>query len=382
MARARNIKPGFFKNEYLAELPAFTRLLFIGLWCVADREGRFEDRPRKIKMELFPADDIDVDAALGELEKSGFLTRYVVDGIRYAQIINFTKHQMPHHKEAASEIPAPPGHDQITRHVYDVPAEVRDAVFARDGNECLKCGSTELLSIDHIVPLASGGDNSLNNLQTLCKRCNSSKGNSIKDYRRLNVDPTLNQRCHNDGAFCPSDSLIPDSLIPNKEKTNKKESPDSSDSASTERVCSPPGGNPSETGQPEPPGRPRDIPNDEPSPVSPHGAIAAFVRSQGMQASASDQELKDLVATGATMAHFVDAVPLAKEKGKGWKYLLGIVRNMLQDERAPPPARRQASRSSTHEAWERINETLRKQQEIGDVIDGEITVVDGQQSHG
>ena len=35
MARARNIKPGFFDNEILGELPALTRLLFIGLWCLA-----------------------------------------------------------------------------------------------------------------------------------------------------------------------------------------------------------------------------------------------------------------------------------------------------------------------------------------------------------
>ena len=54
MARARNIKPGLFSNEVIAELPAFDRLLFIGLWCLADREGRLEDRPKRIKMELFP----------------------------------------------------------------------------------------------------------------------------------------------------------------------------------------------------------------------------------------------------------------------------------------------------------------------------------------
>ena len=52
MARARNIKPGFFDNETLGELPALTRLLFIGLWCLADREGRLQDRPKRIKKEL------------------------------------------------------------------------------------------------------------------------------------------------------------------------------------------------------------------------------------------------------------------------------------------------------------------------------------------
>ena len=49
MARARNIKPGFFKNEFLAEMPCEVRLLFIGLWTLADREGRLEDRPKRIK---------------------------------------------------------------------------------------------------------------------------------------------------------------------------------------------------------------------------------------------------------------------------------------------------------------------------------------------
>lgn len=85
MARSRNIKPGFFVDDELAELPALTRLLFIGLWCLADREGRLEDRPKRIKLQILPADDIDVDAALDSLTPS-FLTRYQVDGKRFIQI--------------------------------------------------------------------------------------------------------------------------------------------------------------------------------------------------------------------------------------------------------------------------------------------------------
>ena len=214
MARARNIKPGFFKNELLAEMPPETRLLFMGLWCLADREGRFEDRPKKIKMELFPCDSFSIEDSLALLAKDGFLLRYEVDGKRYAQVVNFTKHQMPHHKEVPSDIPAPPGCAQVTRHSYDVPAKVKEEVFARDGNACLKCGALESLSLDHIQPLGSGGDNSTNNLQTLCTSCNSSKGNTTKDYRKSNVAPTLSQHQAKQGAPCPSDSLIPDSLIP------------------------------------------------------------------------------------------------------------------------------------------------------------------------
>ena len=51
MARARNIKPGFFLNEELGVLPPLVRILFAGLWCIADRDGRLEDRPKRIKME-------------------------------------------------------------------------------------------------------------------------------------------------------------------------------------------------------------------------------------------------------------------------------------------------------------------------------------------
>ena len=54
MARAKNIKPGFFTNEQLAECSFAARLLFVGLWTLADREGRLEDRPRRIRAQVFP----------------------------------------------------------------------------------------------------------------------------------------------------------------------------------------------------------------------------------------------------------------------------------------------------------------------------------------
>ena len=105
MARARNIKPGLFSNELLAELPAFDRLLFIGMWCLADREGRLEDRPKRIKMELFPCDAYDVNEGLDSLAKAGFINRYQVEGFSVVEIINFQKHQNPHGSEKDSTLP-------------------------------------------------------------------------------------------------------------------------------------------------------------------------------------------------------------------------------------------------------------------------------------
>ena len=111
MSRARNIKPGFFRNADLVELPVETRLLFIGLWGLADREGRMDDRPKQIKMEIYPADSFDIDAMLEQLSTSGFIERYQVNENKYIQIVNFTKHQNPHRDEKASTIPAPCKHD-------------------------------------------------------------------------------------------------------------------------------------------------------------------------------------------------------------------------------------------------------------------------------
>lgn len=107
MARSRNIKPGFFKNEMLAECAPLARLLFAGLWCLADRAGRLEDRPKRIRAELMPYDDGSVNGMLEELHQAGFIIRYEVGGKRFIQVVNFDKHQNPHHREAESTIPAP-----------------------------------------------------------------------------------------------------------------------------------------------------------------------------------------------------------------------------------------------------------------------------------
>lgn len=110
MARARNIKPGFFRNADLVELSYEARLLFIGLWTIADRSGRLEDRPKQIKMELFPADNIDCEVVLGQLESIGMIARYDALGVKCIQVVNFAKHQNPHRDEKASILPTPDGH--------------------------------------------------------------------------------------------------------------------------------------------------------------------------------------------------------------------------------------------------------------------------------
>lgn len=107
MARTRNIKPGFFQNDQLGELDPIARLTFIGLWTIADFKGCVEYRPKRIKVQLLPYDECDIDQIAINLERAGFIRSYSVQGVRYLKIVNFNKHQNPHknEREAGSDIP-------------------------------------------------------------------------------------------------------------------------------------------------------------------------------------------------------------------------------------------------------------------------------------
>jgi hypothetical protein len=115
MPRIRNVKPDFFKDEDLAKLPFEARLFFQGLWIMADREGRLEYRPERLKIEIMPFDDVDVVSLCEKLYNPKFAHRpnkhfieiYAVDGEQYIQVIGFSKHQRPHHQEPPSRIPCP-----------------------------------------------------------------------------------------------------------------------------------------------------------------------------------------------------------------------------------------------------------------------------------
>lgn len=123
--RARNIKPGFFKNEELAECDLQARVLFIGLWCMSDREGRLEYRPKRIKAEVFPYDNCNIEKLLKQLSDKKFILIYSVNNGNYIQILNFLKHQHPHVKELDSVIPEPNQHSVETVMNPDNPESTR-----------------------------------------------------------------------------------------------------------------------------------------------------------------------------------------------------------------------------------------------------------------
>jgi hypothetical protein len=96
MSRARNIKPGFFRNESLAECAPLARLLFVGLWMLADRNGNLENRPKRIKGEIFPYDNCNIGTLLKQLIARGLIVPYRASDLSLFTIPTFKSHQNPH----------------------------------------------------------------------------------------------------------------------------------------------------------------------------------------------------------------------------------------------------------------------------------------------
>lgn len=112
--RIRALKPGFFKNEDLCELSPWHRLCFAGLWCYADRDGRMLDRPKRLKAEIFPYDDLDMNFLLWDLSRAGFIKRYAVNGTPLIWIPTWDAHQRPRQDEAQSDLAAySPGTERL-----------------------------------------------------------------------------------------------------------------------------------------------------------------------------------------------------------------------------------------------------------------------------
>ena len=110
MARIRTIKPEFFRHEGLFELERETglpvRVAFAGLWTAADREGRFKWRPKQLKLDCVPYDEIDFSRVLDALTTRGFIARYEVGGEDFGCIPSWNEHQVINNRESPSDLPS------------------------------------------------------------------------------------------------------------------------------------------------------------------------------------------------------------------------------------------------------------------------------------
>ena len=170
MARIRTIKPEFFTSEDIVNLSPLARLLYIALWCEADKEGRLVLKPKTIKMRYFPGDSVNIEKLCGELFDATLVIKY---GDDLAYIPKFGTHQHVNPRETESKLPAPNGVSDIGP--KKVGKSTRLAVFDRDGHACVRCGSTDRLEADHILPQSCGGPHIIENLRTLCKSCNAAR---------------------------------------------------------------------------------------------------------------------------------------------------------------------------------------------------------------
>lgn len=109
--RIRTVKPEFFTHEGLFEAEKETglpiRIAFVGLWCAADREGRFRWQPRRLGVQIMPYDQADFSRVLHACLTRGFVVAYRVNGEVFGVIPSFTKHQIINNREAESILPAP-----------------------------------------------------------------------------------------------------------------------------------------------------------------------------------------------------------------------------------------------------------------------------------
>ena len=104
MARIRTIKPDFFTSEDIVSLSPLARLLYIALWCEADREGRMAWKPKTFKMRYLPGDDCNCEALCAELTERGLIVLYG-DGLAY--VPSFSDHQHLNPRETPSSLPVP-----------------------------------------------------------------------------------------------------------------------------------------------------------------------------------------------------------------------------------------------------------------------------------
>lgn len=104
MARIRTIKPEFFTSEDICALSPLARLLYIGTWLEADREGRLAWKPKTLKTRYLPSDTCDIETVCGELTTQGVVVLYG-DGLAY--IPKFSEHQIVNPREGKSKLPEP-----------------------------------------------------------------------------------------------------------------------------------------------------------------------------------------------------------------------------------------------------------------------------------
>lgn len=182
--------------------PALFKVL-VNLWCLASQNGGIFPHPNDIAFKLRMRGHV-IDDILEELQNLG--------------LVDTDETGTHPHNWASRQYQSDSSAERVKRHrekraslglvrQWAPTKELRVAVYTRDEFQCVYCGGTDDLTIDHRVPEGRGGTHDLDNLQTACRVCNAQKRDLTHDeYTARNADETLPKRPQNTEAENRTDS--------------------------------------------------------------------------------------------------------------------------------------------------------------------------------
>jgi len=196
--RIRTVKPEFFNHEGIFDAEHETnlplRLAFIGLWCAADREGRFKWESRRLKTQIMPYDLCDFSRVLDALMTRGFIVKYATETGEYGCIPSFSRHQVVNNRERDSELPEPNDANICDACLTREPRDDHASKAEGKGRE----GNMERKGKDSSCPISSDESEALDLIwksATSKGKERSSKVKLAKEWKKIPKDqkPTLEQ---------------------------------------------------------------------------------------------------------------------------------------------------------------------------------------------
>lgn len=238
MARIRTIKPAFWTNGDLVQVPFEARLLFIGIWNHADDSGFIEYDPEQIKIRVLPSDPVDAGELIDLLVAAGKLEQYTGrDGEPLLRVVKWTEHQRISN-------PTPSHLEPGAKKRRAIPAAVRRKLAVQHGAKpgdrkhpagCFYCGMPGTiywptlysgkpsswvafsdLHIDHVDAVAAGGDQEdVDNYVLACQLCNNRKGTKA-------IEVFVSERIEMQGFREPSGRSTQELHTEGKERSGKE----------------------------------------------------------------------------------------------------------------------------------------------------------------
>ena len=180
--RVRQVRPDLFKSETIADLSMTARFAFIGLMTCCDKHGRFEWKPRTLKSDILPHDNIDFESLLAELEKLNFVQKYPVGGHAYGLVTNWHSYQYIGVKESKQDA------------VYPDPWYFPQERLSRVPETTKNVPDTSQNVLDSAKTLGVGVDVGLNAFESVCVNKSVNAHSILPQNEGTNDSPYLSAK--------------------------------------------------------------------------------------------------------------------------------------------------------------------------------------------